>query len=359
MVDAWRSSENPQLQTLAVRLYELLASRGDATDQWLPGAVSACRTCLALEDDWHAPYQALQTMQVLLQNVPRSVAMLSPVFDEVVGLLTYSHAWCRIAACRVVGAFFAGGFGASPAQLVRTAKQLVEQLRSPLLDDALTLQIVRNLVFIGKTFASEGGTEDVDDEEADDEAADDEEGVDEEGEDEDSEDDAPDSAALENPLAWLFTKLSYAARIDQHASAGEQPPYKRAAAVFKWFAAMATQLQGIDKFLTHILIPLYRVTDDTTRSAEHGELQALAREVLELLQTVVGTSAFAATYNSVQQRASAQRRSRRTERLLRTVKDPEQAAKRRAARNTAKHASRKRKNAANRERRQGAKRHRS
>ena len=272
MVSAWSSSEKPPLPTLALRLYELLVSRTDASRMWLDDALRACRSGAVPVDDWHTPYHALQTMQAVLQHVPKSLPMLGePVFEHIVTLLTYPHAWVRIAACRVVGAFFAGGLAPPLPVLVRTAQELAEQLRSPLLDDALTLQIVRNLVFIGKAFAAapvsahaeiEGGASSSEDESGGEDASD--------GEDE-SEDASPAAvdSATANPLAWLFTKLSYVARIDQHAAAGEQPPYKRAAAVFKWFAAMTTQLD-VSRFLTHILTPLHRVVDDTSRGTEHG-----------------------------------------------------------------------------------------
>ena len=272
MVSAWSSSEKPPLPTLALRLYELLVSRTDASRMWLDDALRACRSGAVPVDDWHTPYHALQTMQAVLQHVPKSLPMLGePVFEHIVTLLTYPHAWVRIAACRVVGAFFAGGLAPPLPVLVRTAQELAEQLRSPLLDDALTLQIVRNLVFIGKAFAAApvsahaeigGGASSSEDESGGEDASD--------GEDE-SEDASPAAvdSATANPLAWLFTKLSYVARIDQHAAAGEQPPYKRAAAVFKWFAAMTTQLD-VSRFLTHILTPLHRVVDDTSRGTEHG-----------------------------------------------------------------------------------------
>ena len=78
-------------------------------------------------------------------------------------------------------------------------------------------------------------------------------------------------------------------------------------------------------------------------------IAALATEVLDMLRDKVGTTAFTRAYNQVQQHTATKRRERKTARLLEGIRDPEMAARRRAARNSAKHKSRKRKHAAYRD----------
>ena len=204
------------------------------------------------------------------------------------------------------------------------------QLYSAFLDDALVLQIVRNLVFLGKAFAS-GDADGVDDSDSD---------------------EVEDHVAPR--LAWLYTKLSHAARLDDGHTRPASGP-QRVGAVLKWFAAMATQLDAsiTTHFLVHILSPLQRVTDDEQAP---DDLKTLASEVQDLIQAQVETTAFTRAYAHVKQTRLEKRRVRKHERLMEDVMDPERAAKRRASRNTAKHESRKRKHAHFRDIRQSGKR---
>lgn len=90
----------------------------------------------------------------------------------------------------------------------------------------------------------------------------------------------------------------------------------------------------MEQFLPHILTPVYRITeDDTIRDAGMGmyiasrivhalmsaaeELKTTATELLDLLQTKVGTTAFANIYNRIRQGASTIQQERRVARATR------------------------------------------
>lgn len=361
MTRAWAtaqgSAQAQQLASVALRVYELAAERDQSSV-----AQDACVAIVqALQlgaregdaDAWRYVYQALQTLQSLVQRDPRLWSQLAPAKEPLLILLTFPHAWCRISACRVLGASFASEQPWAPSDLIRAAKQLVSQLYSPFLDDALTLQVVRNLVFLGKKFAVGIDEEQVeDDDEAEDETADDD--------DDDDDDEAADEAGSQDDgppvparLAWLFTKLSHAARL-QHGRYNESAP-KRAGAVLKWFAAMTSQLEPpvVSRFLVHILSPILRIVDDDQAPED---LKTLANEVQDMVQEHVGSVAFTRVYTHVKQTLLDKRRERKHSRLLETIADPERAAKRRAARNAGKHMSRKRKNQAFKGQRVGNKR---
>ncbi|WFD21090.1 U3 snoRNP protein [Malassezia caprae] len=365
MTRAWAtaqgSTQAQQLASVALRVYELAAERDQSSV-----AQDACAAIVqALQlgaeegdaDAWRYVYQALQTMQSLVQRDPRVWAHLALAKEPLLTLLTFPHAWCRVSACRVLGASFASEQSWAPSDLVRAAKQLVSQLHSPFLDDALTLQVVRNLVFLGKTFAVGIDEEQVEDDESED---DDDESKDDE-DDETGNDEAGDEASLQDEgpsvparLAWLFTKLSHAARLQQHGRHNESAP-KRAGAVLKWFAAMTSQLEApvVSRFLVHILSPILRIVDDEQAP---DDLKTLANEVQDMVQEHVGPVAFTRVYAHVKQTLLDKRRARKHSRLLETIADPERAAKRRATRNAGKHMSRKRKNQAFKGQRVGNKR---
>jgi len=358
MTRAWAtaqgSAQAQQLASVALRVYELAAERDQSSV-----AEDACVAIVqALQqgaeegdaDAWRYVYQALQTMQSLVQRDPHVWTHLAPAKEPLLILLTFPHAWCRVSACRVLGASFASQQPWTPSDLVRSARQLVSQLYSPFLDDALTLQVVRNLVFLGKKFADGIEEEHVEDE-------DDDEDVEQEDDEDEAEDEAStheDGPLVPARLSWLFTKLSHAARLQHGGRSNESAP-KRAGAVLKWFAAMTSQLEAsvIGRFLVHILSPILRIMDDEQAPED---LKTLANEVQDMVQEYVGPVAFTRAYTHVKQTLMDKRRERKHSRLLETIANPERAAKRRTARNAGKHMSRKRKNQAFKGQRVGNKR---
>lgn len=181
--------------------------------------------------------------------------------------LLFPHAWVRTASCRLIGLLFSSVPIAAPSEttslplttagMTDIATKLCLQLKSEHLDETLSLQVVKNLFYIGKSFnaiptcTSEDAT-------AEDTLV--------EGET------IEDSSEFkkQDPLPWLFSRLSYQARsahiarrnrTSVNSGWGHQP-----IAVFRWFAAMASHMepQRLEKFLVHILTPLYRVVEDDT-----------------------------------------------------------------------------------------------
>jgi len=165
---------------------------------------------MSVDLDWQGPYQTLTVLAKILRVFPDFATPGEMVpWNLVVPHLLFPHAWVRTASCRLLGLLFAaipvrppGGddpdeYPLSTAGMREVAQKLCFQLKSDHLDEALGLQVVKNLFYLAKCFyaiplpdaATENGNSDEDD-----------------GEKE------PTDLKLLNPLPWLFSKLSYQIR---------------------------------------------------------------------------------------------------------------------------------------------------
>ncbi|KAI0302300.1 armadillo-type protein [Multifurca ochricompacta] len=322
---------------------------------------------LAREDDdeqmdvnsqWQVVYQALNSLGKAIRIFPDTAIRPQMLpWPAIVTHLLFPHAWVRMAAARLLGQLFSaipveepfqeGHPATSPMaglDLKEIAAKHCTQLESPHLNSALGLQIVKNLFYIGKCFCVVKVSSS---QPAGDEAS--------EGEDEGNpkvrEDDHDEVAKQDNPLAWLFSKLSYQIRsayIDRRShSASSDNWHEQPAAIFRFFAAMANYMEGpqLEGFLMHILSPIYRITEDDAIGDQHmDELKTTAIELQDLVQRKVGTTKFASTYNKIRQGVLEIQRERRTARVTKFATHPEAAARRKQQRSATKRESRKRKN---------------
>lgn len=166
-----------------------------------------------LDLEWQVPYHALIALSKLLRISPELTAETDKVtWSSVVSLLLFPHAWVRTASCRLLGLLLAAVPVTAPRSdlpddspfsivgMEDVTKKLCLQLRSENLDAALSLQIVKNLFYVGKCYALV--EESLQDNQADDDddADDEEEGQNEE------------QGEAKHPLSWLFSKLSFQAR---------------------------------------------------------------------------------------------------------------------------------------------------
>ncbi|KAF9524997.1 hypothetical protein CPB83DRAFT_570885 [Crepidotus variabilis] len=102
--------------------------------------------------------------------------------------------------------------------------------------------------------------------------------------------------------------------------------------------------ERLEKFLVHILTPVYRIIeDDTIRDGQMDELKTTSTELQDLVQSRVGATKFSGVYNQIRQGVLGVRRERKIARVLQATTNPEAAAKRKMQRNVIKKDSRKRK----------------
>ncbi|KAI0764301.1 armadillo-type protein [Trametes elegans] len=311
----------------------------------------------ALETQWQTPYHALLALSKVLRERPDLAAHEDKIdWPSVTILLLFPHAWVRTAASRLLGVLYAAVPVSAPRPnlpaeslfsldgMKETAKKLSLQLKSENLDEALSLQVVKNLFYIGKCFYEI--TFPLQDAAADQQAG---ELAAESSDEGPSEDET--ASGDRHPLPWLFSTLSYQIRsalIRRRSKSSISPHWShQPAAVLKWFAAMVSHMQSehVERFLVHILSPLYRVVeDDTIRDPQMDDLKALAIELQDLVQSKVGTTKFANVYNGIRQKVLSVRRERRTARVVQNTTNPVAAAKRKLQRNVTKKEGRKRKN---------------
>ncbi|CAL1711913.1 unnamed protein product [Somion occarium] len=300
--------------------------------------------------EWQISYHALVALNKLLAACPDLTTEQDVIkWSAIISHLLFPHAWVRTASCRLVNVLFTVVPVSAPKEdspdgdpfsrigMEELATKLCLQLKSENLDAALSLLIVKNLFYIGKCFASlplpgaASGDEVVDE-------------SDEEIEEDES------AEKQKHPLPWLFSKLSYQARsahiARRNKSFSPENWYHQPASVLRWFAAMINYMESsqVERFLTHIISPVYRIAeDDTIRDVHMDELKTLAIELQDLLQNKVGTTKFSNVYNQIRQNVLTVRRERKTARAVQVVAHPEASAKRRMQKNVLKKDSRKRK----------------
>ncbi|KAG8737812.1 U3 snoRNP protein [Ceratobasidium sp. 414] len=320
---------------------------------------------------WQVAYHSLTSLGKIYKEFPDSLQSASTAdWEAVYSHLLFPHAWVRLAACRLVGFLFAStpvsaatltlgsdlseaiisnpaGSPLKLSTLVDVAQKLCLQLRGTHLDETFTTQVVKNLFYIGKTFGfvyevvglGEGKQgSDADDEE-----------ISPDGE-LDEGDESGTTKALANPLAWLFSKLSYQARSAHIARLNRAPHsehwHAQVLSIFRWFAAMSSHLPAptLEHFLPHILAPVYRISEEETiKDTQLEPLKTFTHELQALLQQRTGTTAFAAAYSRIRQGVVRVRRERKIQRATQAAAQPEVAARRKLQRNIAKKEGRKRK----------------
>ncbi|GJN92260.1 hypothetical protein Rhopal_005290-T1 [Rhodotorula paludigena] len=327
---------------------------------------------LDLQVDWQLPYQAVQALSHVHKAFPDAVSPDNkahhPLWKAVRGHLLYPHLWVRTASARLLGSLYAASASAVPindlperhplatANLLDAAQKACLQLKSQQLDEALAMQVVKNLFFAAKCFAARVPRT---------------VSAETDGDDEDEGAEASEQQRKADPLKWLFTRLSYQARQahmlrpSMHDTAAGQWS-RQPASILRWFAAVISFLDAatLQHFLIQMAVPIFRISEDpNAQDPQMAELQTLAHEVQELLQSKIGTTAYAQVHNQIRQRAAEKRNARKRDLALQAINDPVEEAKRKAKRQELKKAQKKRKVAAFAEKKErfgvGAKRRRA
>lgn len=180
--------------------------------------------------DWRLAYHALTAISKVLRTKPDAAQNPDLIhWSAVTSHLVFPHAWVRLAATRLIGVLCGGFAPALPnPQLpsshplshdgfIDLAHKLCLQLQSPHLDDALSLQVVKNLFYVGKCFnlwpESRASSADrragIPGEHPAGNADDEDRGE----ENEEAHDILTHkNKAAESPIRWIFSRLSYQAR---------------------------------------------------------------------------------------------------------------------------------------------------
>ncbi|GAA5866298.1 hypothetical protein JCM3774_006608 [Rhodotorula dairenensis] len=382
MLNSWAGKKaQPQLARTAIQLFGIAVDAlGEDGRSAVPGVVDILLDVLVdseekleeaerdgedvdeVERAWQLPYQALQALAHVYKAFPDMVSpddrSHHPLWKAVRGHLLYPHLWVRTSSARLLGTLFAASQDAvaksdlperhplATPNLLDMAQKSCLQLKSPALDDGLAMQIVKNLFFAAKCFAARGSSGRK------------QENGDAGSGDEDAEEEA-NGAEVEaerhaDPLRWLFTRLSFQARqahthrpsmYAQDAGQWSRQP----ATILRWFAAVISFLDAatLQRFVVQMATPIFRISEDpNAQDPQMVELQTLAREVQELLQTKIGTTAYSQVHNTIRQRAATRRQERKQVLAQQAISDPAEEAKRKAKRAELRKAQKKKRTAA-------------
>ena len=171
------------------------------------------QSSMDVDVEWQLPYHALNVIHKLLRVHPELTDDGGKVDWPVIGShLLFCHAWVRNAASRLVGQLFnvippglpeptlPDDSLVSLPGLIEVAYNSCLQLKSDTLDTALSLQVVKNLFYIGKCFCMVSNAKPL------------QESIDADETEMELEPETRAENILSNPLPWLFSKLSYQAR---------------------------------------------------------------------------------------------------------------------------------------------------
>ncbi len=171
-----------------------------------------------VDSQWQVAYHILSVLGKVIRIFPDVATQPQELsWTAVVAHLLFPHAWVRMAAARLLGQLFSvlpvaaqpqEGYPATSPLAGLDLKEIAEkhstQLKSSHLNSTLGLQIVKNLFYIGKCFcaakdSNPRSTEDIE--------------VESDGEEDPAEGECEhEEVHGDNPLAWLFSKLSYQIR---------------------------------------------------------------------------------------------------------------------------------------------------
>ncbi len=95
--------------------------------------------------------------------------------------------------------------------------------------------------------------------------------------------------------------------------------------IFRWFAALVTQLEveDADLFLRPIVTAVYRVQESTATTSSNDQLKSLVQEVSSFLQKRVGKVVFNSAYAEVHEAIESARRTRKRQRAFAAVNNPQ------------------------------------
>eukprot|EP00118_Oscarella_pearsei_P012476 m.92302 g.92302 ORF g.92302 m.92302 type:complete len:2568 (+) comp36728_c0_seq4:63-7766(+) len=249
-------------------------------------------------------------------------------------LLEHSHAWIQLASCRLLGLLFSSCTVdeiTSPEAVVGVeylrkdilkkvsfvSYVLCRQLGSAHVTEGHGDQIVRNLLFLAEVMLR----------------------LDKQLEEAEL---VTEKATGIKTLDDLISQMSKVAR--KEAGSSPDKTLKRSL-VLKWLGAFALKL-GKDMmpcYLESLLKPVIRELSDNTVAKANEHLKILSQEVCDLLKSLVGKEAFSKASFLVQQEIKSRRESRKREKALDAVANPEKRARQKIKRTIAKSRSRKRK----------------
>ncbi|KAF2876606.1 U3 snoRNP protein Utp20 [Massariosphaeria phaeospora] len=397
--------EDVGLKRLGIQCWGLYIEMADPKTQEMSFVLRNLQSTMAKclkrrdEDDWELVYYSLNVASKLTKSAPDITFAPSEArfWDLIQSCISYPHTWVKLTAAKLLGLFFADlasangeaglfnlplessrGLQLTEHSMIQLAHAFLKNLTIPNVTEALCIQSVRNVAFLGRCLAVNGAKwswQNVDDDAADDLAAEEPQAmalVDTAHSDEESD-------GLSSPPLGPFN----------HKKAGQCPPtaihriltrlsglLRRETKIMKLIslhpksATMALletlcnklHIEAIASALPHLLTTLSTLTDPATtipRSTDpafndtYKALVDKAREVMDIVQKRLGTHEYLKIMGEVQKGVKQRREDRRTKRKIEAITMPEKHGQEKKRRHEVNKQKRKEKSAENRARRRG------
>ncbi|XP_076467049.1 small subunit processome component 20 homolog [Babylonia areolata] len=222
---------------------------------------------------------------------------LHRLLEYVQSHLLHTHSWVRLLTCQIMGQVLSSAGPDLDTYLpAPKAKQLVQtlcvQLQSPLLDEELALQIMKNMATVARVYHT-----------------------------------TSDPAGVS--VTWMAKKLIKEANFESISNS--QATIKRAH-VFKWLAFVSQEFDAevVGSILGSVLPALMREAENI---GKEETLKKLAQEVMEWLKRKAGVEVFTKAYSQVQEKHRETKEKRKQKRAIAAVNNPEVSAAKRLKKN--------------------------
>ncbi|KAG0640639.1 armadillo-type protein [Tuber brumale] len=269
---------------------------------------------------WENLYFSLQTWAKIVLLFPETAfsADQAPAWTSIHDCLSFPHAWVRLSAARLTGLLFAeyaakatlstapldngAGLTLSAEAMVHIARRTSSHLNSPELSEELGLQVVKNLLFLGRCFHAAGveaiSSVPVNDPELDD--------VEEQQQQEEG-------RIRRSALEWLVQRISAILRSERNIKKGLLG--KKFA--MQWIAALIQLLPkgDLEPLAKTLVRPLYNVLEVDGMHLMK-DLKPTAQELQSSIAEKLGTTLFAVIYSQVKSEALERRRVRKGKRAI-------------------------------------------
>ena len=301
------------------------------------------------EAEWELLYFALQTFAMICRvfPTPSFAASTSPLWASVRQCLSFPHAWVKLSAAQLLGTYFAdfartnaniqelslplrgsGGLWLKEQEIIEFTRASLGLLRIPGVSENLATQSVQNLVFLGKTMAQTSMAWPQKHDRAADTAIQDLSSEDK-GVSEPEEDTAVDDKPALGHLVYQASRL-----LRRGPLGTRSPSLIPLQASLQLLGALANTVSPTSLSLPTLLLPLHNLTDtsisapfstDSAFTEGYKTLVSNAQELMNLLQTKLGTTEHINILSQVREGVKARREGRRVKRRIAAVAEPERA----------------------------------
>ncbi|KAI9886362.1 MAG: WD domain protein [Watsoniomyces obsoletus] len=335
------------------------------------------------DSHWELVYYSLCLLLKWCQLYPSLLfnAKNFEMWSLVATCLSFPHSWVKLSAAKLAGLYFADfarandgsdlstlplpgsdGLQMGPEEMLMWVRRHLKTLESGSPSQELAMQVVRNLVFLGRCIGANGLDYQRTSTPAEQAPLPSLEGDAVVGEDEEESESDPQHQPQQSALQYLFSRLS--AILRREIGPSKMAGLTSKTASLQLVAALSTHLrpESLRPCLPTIIFALHHLTDDSIpepRSSDpdfttgYRALRSTSHEILDLLQKSLGVSELVSQHQTVQGMVKERRDERRRKRRIDAVTDPDRVQRQKRKKDVIKKVKRKEKAMEQRGKRRG------